>query len=71
VILPGTRSTAKRSVRLGWVVDFDDESRLFLILFGENAPKYETAAAEDAPFSLTGGTPWKGEGEDAAGSTTL
>ena len=71
VILPGSDSATKRSVRLGWVVDFDDENRQFLILFGENAPKYETAAAEDAPFSLTGGTPWKGEGEDAAGSTTL
>jgi putative restriction endonuclease len=31
VILPGTNSTAKRSVRLGWVVDFDDENRQFLI----------------------------------------
>jgi putative restriction endonuclease len=27
-ILPGTRS-AKRSVRLGWVVDFDEENRQF------------------------------------------
>ncbi len=29
VILPWTISTAKRSVQLGWVVDFDDENRQF------------------------------------------
>src|SRR5215467_15794450 len=35
VILPGTTSAARRSVQLGWVVDFDDENRQFLIVFGE------------------------------------
>jgi hypothetical protein len=63
VILPGTGSAAKRSIRLGWVVDFDEENRQFLILFGENAPKYQTAADEDASFALTGGT--------APGKTTV
>ena len=29
VILPGNDSAAKRSVQLGWVVDFDDEIRQF------------------------------------------
>ena len=63
MILPGTGSAAKRSIRLGWVVDFDEENRQFLILFGENAPKYQTAADEDASFALTGGT--------APGKTTV
>jgi putative restriction endonuclease len=63
VILPGTSSAAKRSVRLGWVVDFDDEKRQFLVQFGENAPKYQTAADEDASFALTGGR--------AAGKTSV
>jgi putative restriction endonuclease len=55
VILPGAGSAAKRSVRLGWVVDFDDENRQFLILFGENAPEYKSAANEDTSFTLIGG----------------
>jgi putative restriction endonuclease len=34
VILPGAHS-ATRTVKLGWVKDFDDTSRQFLILFGD------------------------------------
>ena len=60
VILPGTNSSAKRSVRLGWVVDFDDENRQFLILFGKDEPKYQPPPSADMPFALTGGqTPGK------------
>jgi putative restriction endonuclease len=55
VILPGTQSAAKRSIRLGWVVDFDDENRQFLILFGKEEPKYQSAPSADMPFALTGG----------------
>jgi hypothetical protein len=55
VILPGADSAAKRSIRLGWVVDFDDENRQFLILFGQDEPKYQSAPNADMPFSLTGG----------------
>src|SRR5262249_4542280 len=54
-ILPGTRSASKRSIRLGWVVDFDDENRQFLILFGKDEPTYQSAPNADMPFSLTGG----------------
>jgi putative restriction endonuclease len=53
-ILPGTRS-AKRSVRLGWVVDFDEENRQFLILFGDHKPEYQSAPSAEMPFLLTGG----------------
>ena len=53
VILPGTRSAAKRSVRLGWVVDFDDENRQFLIVFGEHEPEYQSAPSAEMPFALT------------------
>ncbi len=54
-ILPGKRS-AKRSVRLGWVVDFDEENGQFLILFGDHKPEYQSAPGEEMPFVLTGGT---------------
>jgi putative restriction endonuclease len=60
VILPGRGSAAKRSVQLGWVVDFDDENRQFLILFGEHEPEYQAPSSEETPFALTGGpTPQK------------
>jgi len=60
VILPGRGSPAKRSVQLGWVVDFDDENRQFLILFGEHKPEYQAPSSEQTPFALTGGpTPKK------------
>jgi hypothetical protein len=55
VILPGTASAAKRSVQLGWVFDFDDENRQFLILFGERKPEYQAAAGQETLFALTGG----------------
>jgi len=55
VILPGTENVAKRSVRLGWIVAFDDENQQFLILFGEHQPEYKSAASTEAPFLLTGG----------------
>jgi hypothetical protein len=57
VILPGKDSASKRSVRLGWVVDFDDESKQFLILFGQERPEYNPAPAADSPFELVGGAP--------------
>ena len=55
VILPGMSSAAKRSIRLGWVVDFDDENKQFLILFGERKPEYQAAANQETLFALTGG----------------
>jgi putative restriction endonuclease len=60
VILPGEDSAAKRSLQLGWVADFDDENRQFLILFGERKPEYQPAPSQETPFALTGGpTPQK------------
>jgi putative restriction endonuclease len=55
VLLPGKASIAKRSIRLGWVVDFDDEARQFLILFGEHRPSYNPAPDAESPFELIGG----------------
>jgi putative restriction endonuclease len=53
VILSGpTHDT--RSVRLGWVTDWDDNSTHFLILFGQQKPLYEPPASEAAPFTLFG-----------------
>jgi hypothetical protein len=53
VILPGKGSQAKRSVRLGWVCDFDDDSGQFLILFDAQEPPYSGPARFDSEFRLT------------------
>jgi putative restriction endonuclease len=53
VILPGP-TAATRSVRLGWVTDWDDNSKHFLILFGRQRPVYEPPSLEAAPFKLFG-----------------
>jgi putative restriction endonuclease len=51
VILPGKLSQARRSLKLGWVCDFDDENRQFLILFGEEAPPpYSKAETTTDPY---------------------
>jgi putative restriction endonuclease len=56
VILPGETSQNRRTLKLGWVCDFDDDNRQFLILFGqETPPSYSKAEAENAPFQLTDG----------------
>jgi putative restriction endonuclease len=52
IVLPGKVSTARRSLKLGWVSDFDDELGQFLVLFGDNVPKYTPAKAPDEPFQL-------------------
>lgn len=55
VILPGKTSSAKRSVKLGWVSDFDDDNRQFLILFGtDDRPVYAKPEAGNSPFQLLG-----------------
>jgi len=55
VVLPSPRSKRLRSVKLGWVSDFDDEGRTFLILYGsgdapEHPTPYVTPDTGDAPF---------------------
>ena len=37
VIRPGEHRASGRSIRLGWVTDWDDNAKPFLILFGEQA----------------------------------
>jgi hypothetical protein len=54
IILPGKSSQSLRSVKIGWVCDFDDTNRQFLILFGqETPPTYTKAEHETDPFRLT------------------
>ena len=54
VVLPGKRNRSRRTVKLGWVCDFDDDARQFLILFGdENRPPYSKAESTGDPFRLT------------------
>jgi len=58
VILPGKISQSRRSLKLGWVCDFDDDNRQFLILFGdETPPTYSKAETENSPFQLTDTAP--------------
>ena len=52
VVLPGKDSKARRSLKLGWVSDFDDENGQFLVLFADEPPKYDPAKAADEPFQL-------------------
>src|SRR5262249_28181085 len=53
VVLPGTTSQNRRSLKLGWVCDFDDENQQFLILFGdETPPTYTKAESVADPFQL-------------------
>src|SRR5262249_48105237 len=52
-VLPGTTSQNRRSLKLGWVCDFDDENQQFLILFGdETPPTYTKAESVADPFQL-------------------
>jgi putative restriction endonuclease len=53
VVLPGANSKSRRSLTLGWVCDFDDSNRQFLILFGdEHPPPYTKAETASEPFRL-------------------
>jgi putative restriction endonuclease len=53
IVLPGTESKSRRSLKLGWVCDFDDSNRQFLILFGdEHPPSYSKAETATEPFQL-------------------
>jgi hypothetical protein len=52
VILPGVSSKARRSVKLGWVKDFDDDSRQFFVLLGVTSPAYSRAPKSNEPFVL-------------------
>jgi putative restriction endonuclease len=47
VVLPGKESKAPRSLKCGWVSDFDDELGQFLVLFADEPPKYTPAKASD------------------------
>jgi putative restriction endonuclease len=53
VVLRGDNLATTRRVRLGWVADWDDTSRQFLILFGITEPPYSPAPDESDPFALT------------------
>ena len=52
VVLPGREFKARRSLKLGWASDFDDENRQFLVLFANEPPNYTPAKAPDEPFQL-------------------
>lgn len=55
VITYPTPEASTRDVQLGWVQDWEDTSRLFLVAFGEEQPppRPVTGAPEDAAFRLT------------------
>ena len=41
-----------RSVRLGWVEEWDDDAGQFLVVFGEEPPQAKPLPQEEAPFSV-------------------
>ncbi len=52
VILSEPTDETLRQVRLGWVSDWDDTAKQFLVLFGEDKPSYQSAPSTDQPFQL-------------------
>jgi|TARA_Y100000031_G_scaffold96805_1_gene106245 hypothetical protein len=52
VILPGTKNQSKRHLKLGWVENWDDDGKLFLISFGEDQPQAPSVQEPDEPFNL-------------------
>ena len=53
IIRSGKTSQSRRSVKLGWVCDFDDNNGQFLVLFGQDTPPdYAKAQSETDPFAL-------------------
>jgi putative restriction endonuclease len=57
VVLPSKASASKRALKVGWVSDFDDDNRMFLILFSDKMdvaapPQYVAAESATEPFKL-------------------
>jgi hypothetical protein len=52
VVLPGVKNKARRHVKLGWVEDWDDEGRLFLISFSDRPTPVPPNPPPEAPFQL-------------------
>ena len=55
MILSEPSDPTLRRVRLGWVADWDDASKQFLVLFGSERPIYQSSALADQPFRLLHG----------------
>lgn len=53
VITRSSSSSARRTVRLGWVEEWDDNAGQFLVVFGEEPQKSLAPSDEEAPFSAT------------------
>ena len=47
------KKTKNKKVKFGWVIDFDDEKKIFLIEFGEKEPSLDVNLGEETPFRLT------------------
>jgi predicted restriction endonuclease len=52
VTYPFPKSSSRR-VQLGWIADWDDNERWFLVTFGETAPALDPAPDDDAPFATS------------------
>jgi hypothetical protein len=53
VITHPYRKAKTRDLNLGWVEDWDDSSKVFLINFGETPPQERKQVSNDSPFKLT------------------
>ena len=52
VLLPGKSSRRTRSLKLGWVCDFDDETDSFLIIFSDNQPELKRQGGTKREMNL-------------------
>src|SRR5262249_49056671 len=52
VITPADKKQSLRRVHLGWVEDWDDDSRQFLVTFGDKPPKIASSEVENMPFDF-------------------
>lgn len=52
VITSSASSRSMRDVERGWVVDWDDATQQFLVLFGNEPPEYRADPEDEGPFNL-------------------
>ena len=53
VVTYPTPNSQHRDVNLAWVSDWDDETKVFLLSFGEQVPEADLEESDDTPFQLT------------------
>jgi hypothetical protein len=57
VVLPHEHDEALRDVKIGWVDDWDDTAKEFLLIFSQTPPEHDPSPAQESPFNLTDDQP--------------